>query len=279
MRVVSALAASVAIFAVASAAAFPATAASSLEGQNLRNTGVAPVTEFSCGAAGARIVFTASGDAVEPSPYPGTWEESVVLTAGPLTPSGPFTFFGALDSFQSTFAIQSGETVITGTKSLSGGGMIDFVCTRRPGPDDCDELDFSATGMLESLSYSATIIGPTGILADQGTADFHADAFGSDCFGSLSMFGSMLESFVRSLTVDYDDVCALAVEYSTDAAVADSICKQLAAAEAADRRGAIDVKDSIIRASARLVEAQAGKSLTREQADELLSLLAQLEGS
>jgi hypothetical protein len=58
--------------------------------------------------------------------------------------------------------------------------------------------------------------------------------------------------------------------------VTDSLCEQLGAAEAAERRGAIHLKTRLLRASAQLVEAQAGKSLTREEADQLLSLLAQL---
>jgi hypothetical protein len=275
MRVSSAVLALVGVVVAACAVASPAIAAPKLAGQNLRNTGGSQVTEFNCDAAGARIVFTASGDAVEPSPYPGTWEESVVLTTGPLTASDPFSFFGTLDSFQSSFRIQSGDTLITGTKTLSGGGTVDFVCSRRPSAD-CDEIDFSVTGVQESLSYSATISGPSETIADEGTADFHADAFGTDCFGNLFMFGSMLEGFVRSLTVSFDSVCALARQFSTDAEVADSLCAQLDEAEAAEGRGAIHVKTLLLRASAQLVEAQAGKSLTREEADQLLSLLAQL---
>jgi hypothetical protein len=276
MRIVSALLALIGVAAAAAiAAAPPASAATSLAGQNLRNTDVAFVTEFSCDASGARIAFTAGGDAVAPSPYPGTWEETVVLTTGPLTASGPFSFFGTLDSFTSTFRIDSGDTVITGTKSLSGGGTIDFVCERRPSPD-CDEVDFSVTGVLESLSYAATIAGPSGTFADEGTADFHADAFGTDCFGDLFVLGSMLEEFVRSLAVDYDDVCALARQYSTDPGVADSLCEMLDAAKTAEQRGATEVKARQLRAFTRLVQAQTGKSLTRAQADELLSLVARL---
>lgn len=111
---------------------------------------------------------------------------------------------------------------------------------------------------------------------DVGTADFQADAFGTDCFGNLFMFGSMLESFFRSLSVSFDSVCALARASSDDAGLADSLCAQLVAAEAAENRGALEVKTRLLRASAALVEAQAGKSLTREEADELHSLLAQL---
>jgi hypothetical protein len=77
MRVISTLLVLVGVLAFACAAASSATAAPSLAGQNLRNTGGAQVTEFNCDATGARIVFTASGDAVEPSPYPGTWQESM----------------------------------------------------------------------------------------------------------------------------------------------------------------------------------------------------------
>jgi hypothetical protein len=107
-------------------AASSASAAGTLAGEELRNTGPAVASEFSCNASGARIVFTASGDAVAPSPFPGTWEESVVLTAGPLTEGLPGEFYGSLTSFEATFRIDSGDTVITGAKRLSGGGNIDF---------------------------------------------------------------------------------------------------------------------------------------------------------
>jgi len=274
MRAISALVVSAATLA-ALIAASSASAAATLAGESLRNTGGAVVSEFSCNASGARIVFTASGDAVAPSPFPGTWEESVALTAGPLTQVGS-DFFGPVTSFDTTFRIDSGDTVITGTKSLSGGGNIDFVCEEQ-GPD-CDEsLFFTAQGTQESLSYDATITSPAGISSDAGTADFEADATGASCAGDAVMFGSMLEDFVRSTaTVTYDDVCATARKYATDQVVAASLCEQLAAAQASELRGAKDVKQRQLSAASSLIGAQRGKSLTSAQADELLALIARL---
>jgi hypothetical protein len=251
-----------------------ATGATSLAGEHLRNTGIAFVTEFTCDASGARIVFTASGDAVAPSPYPGTWEESVVLTAGPLSASGGY-YYGTLSSFQATFHIDSGDTIITGTKQLSGGGSTELVCRSAPSAE-CIDIDFSATGTFESLTYDATIAGPGGTGSDTGTADFHADAFGTDCAGDIYMLGSMLEEFVRSTAVNYDAVCARARDYSLDPQVAESLCEMLAAAEAAEDRGDNDVKTRQLDAFAHLVDAQTGKALTAEEATDLLSLIRQL---
>jgi hypothetical protein len=275
MRVISAFVVSAAIVLAALFAASSASAAGTLAGEELRNTGVAQVTEFSCNASGARIVLTASGDAVSPSPFPGTWEENVVLTAGPLAQVGP-DFYGPLTSFDATFRIDSGDTVITGATSLSGGGNIDFVCDEQ-GPD-CDEfLSLSAQGTQESLSYTATISSPSGMSSDAGTADFLVSATGASCAGDVVMFGSMLEDFVRSTaTVTYDDVCATARRYATDQGVASSLCEQLAAAQASELRGASDVKQRQLSAAASLVSAQRGKSLTNAQADELLALIARL---
>jgi hypothetical protein len=274
MRIISAVAVLAAVLA-ALVASSSASAAGTLAGEELLNTGVAHVTEFSCNASGARIVFDASGDAVAPSPFPGTWEESVVLTTGPLNQVGP-DFYGPVASFDATFRIDSGDTVITGTKSVSGGGNIDFVCDEQ-GPD-CDEsLFLSAQGTQESLSYNATISSPAGTSSDAGTADFLVSATGASCAGEVVMFGSMLEDFVRSTaTVNYDDVCALARRYSTDQGIAASLCEQLAAAHASDLRGANDVKERQLSAVASLIGAQRGKSLTNAQADELLALIARL---
>jgi hypothetical protein len=83
-------------------------------------------------------------------------------------------------------------------------------------------------------------------------------------------------SSARSLTTSYDQICAWHGSTSTDATWPTRSASSSAAAEAAERRGATNAKAQLLDASARLVEAQADKSLTPVEADELLSLLAQL---
>jgi hypothetical protein len=78
------------------------------------------------------------------------------------------------------------------------------------------------------------------------------------------------------IRVTYASLCALVRVYVDDAGVADSLCEQLAAAEAAAARGNIRAKKANLDAFVKLVEAQSGKSMTAAEAATLAELAKEL---
>lgn len=183
---IGALGASLVVAALATTAA---AAAASLEGTEL--DGSAEVTHFECSEAGGTVVLTANGESRGTNS--GTFEATVTLTSGPLTLSeGDGWWRGTLASVEESFTIVSGGSIITGTKTLDGGG--EFLC-RRFQSAECDALEFGAYSDPGVLAYAAS----TG---DYGRASFSAEAANDalyDCAGSYASFGVVFQQqFVDS---------------------------------------------------------------------------------
>ena len=87
--------------------------------------------------------YSVSGDAG--GPYAGTFSES-----------GSWSIMGR--TFTATFAITSGTTTISGSKSLGGGSFNYLFCGEAAGVD------------LRDSSYTATINTPSGNFHDEGTS-------------------------------------------------------------------------------------------------------------
>ncbi len=79
-----------------------------------------------------------------------------------------------------------------------------------------------------------------------------------------------------TVTVDFDSLCALTGQFSTDSGVTQGLCAKLAAAKAAAGRGQSKTEGNIIGAFDHQVDAQTGKALTGDQATLLKSLAATL---
>jgi predicted extracellular nuclease len=78
------------------------------------------------------------------------------------------------------------------------------------------------------------------------------------------------------LKTTFDDLCRLTRRTVTSADVADSLCAQLDVAKRAEARGDQKTKDKALKAYGRLLTAQIGKSVTRDQAEFLIGLAAEL---
>jgi hypothetical protein len=121
-------------------------------------------------------------------PYAGTFGETATVTIGPS---------GELQSFEAAFTIESGDTTITGTKTLypddpdrySSGSCSG---TYSPDPGSCD----SAQRLFASARYAATITGVAGTFTDQGVATVDLDASQPACGGGS--VGNFIETFVAS---------------------------------------------------------------------------------
>ncbi len=137
--------------------------------------------EVHCDPAGlstltARATGTASG------PYPGTFEERVTVTVGG----------GQVLSVAAEFTIFSGDTRIEGTKELaspSGSGR----CERTVTGSTCTEIFVSSA----VVTYTATIVGPTGSSTETGTATLATPAsFQGPCGSTEVVFGQINEFFL-----------------------------------------------------------------------------------
>jgi hypothetical protein len=97
-----------------------------------------------------------------PGPYPGTYTESGTFT---LLTRTRFDFFVApAEAFQASFEIHSGDTVITGTKTLIGGFGD---CEPALSPGNADGAEFE----ILTVSYDAVIHSASGDFADRGTSE------------------------------------------------------------------------------------------------------------
>jgi hypothetical protein len=149
-----------------------------------------------CNPAGTSSV-TASASGVAIGPYPGTFEENVTLTLGPQDAAG----ISLVESAQADFRIDSGDTVITGTKQLAVGGQSAAICeTREEPPGQCSArtTTFSAGAIVD---YQATITTPTETVNETGTASLAVTATRQvDCATGEELFfsGTLTESFVFS---------------------------------------------------------------------------------
>lgn len=100
------------------------------------------------------FTFSSSGDAS--GTYPGTYSETGSFTV--YVPTDPSQ--GSVMAFSATFTILSGDTVITGTKTLAGPYLANSgTC----GPDPA-QVDLTTA----NCEYSATIQTPTGAFVDRG---------------------------------------------------------------------------------------------------------------
>lgn len=122
----------------------------SLEGEDLTAPSATFTSTYSCNTAGTSTVsWTAQG--VATGPYPGTFTASGTLTIGPQTLPGniPGTGAGPIGSFEETFTIQSGTTMITGSKTLNpdaGSGTI----------GTCEEV--TGFSLLDVVNGQGTIV-------------------------------------------------------------------------------------------------------------------------
>ncbi|MGI9147998.1 MAG: hypothetical protein ACR2IK_15835 [Chloroflexota bacterium] len=136
--------------AAGSAAAAPATPPATLTGETL-------IGNSSTGNSGGcpTSSYTVSGTAY--GPYPGTFTESGTVT---LSRSGT----GTIGSFAATFTITSGDTIVTGSKTVSDG-----FCLNSLG---------GVTGFSdEPTVYMVTIHTPSGNYRDQGTSMVNVELF------------------------------------------------------------------------------------------------------
>ncbi|MGH3113250.1 MAG: post-COAP-1 domain-containing protein [Gaiellaceae bacterium] len=136
--------------------------------------------EVDCDPAGISTL-TASATGAASGPYPGTFEETVTVTVAG----------GQVQSVAAEFTIFSGDTRIEGTKELAsegGGGA----CERTDSGSTCTEI-FLASAIV---TYSATIIRPTGTSTESGTATLATPAgFQGPCESTEVVFGQINEFF------------------------------------------------------------------------------------
>jgi hypothetical protein len=153
------------------------------------------------------LSFTVSG--VASGPYPGRFDESATVSIGPQTEPGELTRginAGTVVAFDSTFAITSGVTIITGTKHLSAIGAGPFfnhlftraVCASFDN-HDFDQLVAASGHYIEFAlvaSYEATIDTGAALISDDGAAATYgqeiwattADGFGIGANGFIERF-------------------------------------------------------------------------------------------
>jgi hypothetical protein len=123
---------------------------------------------LSCDPNGtSTISFHVTGGAA--GPYPGTFEESGTITLGPLTAVTPTQSTFAPLTFESTFTIFSGDTTITGTKTLTvlAFPLNQGFCGPQPLPGG---IIADAFNVDAHLTYTAQINAPTGTATDSGSS-------------------------------------------------------------------------------------------------------------
>jgi hypothetical protein len=175
---------------VAAAAAAPASA-ESIEFEYLQGDAVT-LEQLECSSTGASTAtFSITGSAG--GPYPGTFESSLTLIAGPVV-------FGEarLMEMSETFEIVSGDTFVTGTKHLTPFLPEDvfhpFFCSVTPS-SECEEVRVSASGSGDALRYQATIDGPEGTQQEQGYAEFQITVDALRCGGQTQVTSASLDQF------------------------------------------------------------------------------------
>lgn len=121
---------------------------------------------FNCSSV---VIREAAAVGPATGPYPGEAEVYFEVTFGPADANGLM----AITSFTETFTITSGDTVITGTKTLGATASIATsfgVC--KPDPSWTLDTGYMGEVYFESADvvYTATIQGPLGTTSDSGTA-------------------------------------------------------------------------------------------------------------
>jgi hypothetical protein len=133
------------------------------------------------GANAFKLTFSASG--VAAGPYPGTFDEQGSFDQ---TFPQPVT-----QAFVANFRIDSGDTVVTGTKRFESGAPSAVICSN---VDD----DFHA-GIFGVASYDATIKTPVGTFHDEGTSDLFIQSIAT--IGTREVVSATFtETFVSGLT-------------------------------------------------------------------------------
>jgi hypothetical protein len=166
--------------AVASAKPAPSAPPPSLSGEAF--AGTPTITSANCNPAGqSTFTYHIIGGAF--GPYPGTFEETGVVTIGPQV--GAFPSGDPLVSLTADFTIDSVVGQVQGTKELV------------PGPNAlgiCIEPVHFATAI--NLQYEAIITTATGVFHDEGTSNLGS-------VGSVSPTGELgfSEGFVSTLLV------------------------------------------------------------------------------
>ena len=144
-------------------------------------------TNAQCHADGSTITFNTAGaaggelpfDDIDPAggPYPGTFDASGTVKSGPSAFTGD-QFGGVLTvgtavTLTETFRIESGDTVITGTKTLDGVAPEGFVVcgefTRDGVANQVREIE------ITNARYEATISTPDGTYKDHGSSQIQVN--------------------------------------------------------------------------------------------------------
>jgi hypothetical protein len=148
-----------------------------LQGQNLVAAFADLDVDSTCVENGTSTVhYHATG--LAPPPFPGPFEVDGTITIGEQTevnpPIGEGTIAGPILTLRETFTIFSGETTISGEKTLTEP-LAELGERQRATCQDVTELrGVTGTGRVVEIEaatrYSATISGPSGTFEDSGRA-------------------------------------------------------------------------------------------------------------
>jgi hypothetical protein len=126
--------------------------------------------------------FTFKAEGIATGPYPGTFREMGTIHLGPLVSIGSTNFgfdTGPVTLFDAHFRIESGSTVVTGTKRLAGEPSFDLgqgTCTNfqnlsiRVGQTTIVNASGTYLNFSARAAYDATISSPTGTTQVEGLA-------------------------------------------------------------------------------------------------------------
>jgi hypothetical protein len=199
---------------IAAAAAAPASA-SSLEFEYLQGLEFT-LQDLQCNPEGtSTATFLVSGEAG--GPHPGTFESTLELTAGPQRFGG-----GRLLALSETFAIDAGDTVISGTKHLvpRQDRFDPFSCAVTPS-GECEDVFVRASAPGDALRYEATITGPEGTQQERGYAEWSFGFDGVRCGGEMQFSSGAMDQFF-TLVISPNDPTAVALAPETAATTVDN---------------------------------------------------------
>jgi hypothetical protein len=163
---------------------------SSLAGEFVFST---PNASVQCSPDGTSIVSYAFTSPITGGPYPGDLTETATLSIGPLTTPSGFPYgagAGYLTEATASFSIDSGDTQITGTKTMLGSTNTASCTQSQAAAQDFCQSRFGQDGEIlifaeggTALTYEATITGPDGTYADSGTGSLFFHYLGVGCTG------------------------------------------------------------------------------------------------
>jgi hypothetical protein len=210
----------------------------------------------------------------------------------------------ALVDWLATDPTESGDPDFLIIGDLNSYAKEDPIDAILAGPDDTPGTDDDYTNLVEEFvgtyAYSFVFDGQFGYLDHAlssapltsqvtGLAEWHINADEPDILDYDTSFKPPAQDALYepdafrssdhdpilvglSLATTFDDLCRLTERLVDDADVAASLCDKLAAAEAAAERGNMRAKNGILGAYRNQLAAQAGKSLTADEAALLASL-------